>query len=855
MMRSYRSSIPGPSQDTAASTSIARLMAHLRNPLYRNGYALMFNSVATSVLGIGYWILAARRYSTGAVGLNSAAISTMMFLAGISQLGLLSAVLRFIPGAGRATARFVAYAYLITISASAVISLVFFRGLDFWAPALEEFGSTRFLAAWFIVSTMAWSIFSLQDATFTGLGQAVWVPIENAAFSIAKIVLLIGFAQIFPHYGLFASWTIGMALTLVPVNTLIFRRLIPKHMAQAPSTIGSFIPAQVVRYMAADYVGSLCWLASTALLPLMVTQQAGDSANAYFFLSWQIALFLFLMSSNMGSSLIVAASSDPARLHAYAYRVFLQIARMVVPAALILALGAPYILHVFGDKYAEHSIWTLRLLALSAIPYIVNSLFTSVARVRRHMKVVVYVQVASCVLVLTLSHFLLDLYGIVGVGLAWLVSQTFLAIALWLTTDLRFLWSARREEPGHQGSPIMDSSPNAAPADDCEARRGQSDGNVVSGPWSGAGRWRGIDTRLADWVLWIFIQLRLLPLARRARDYKIIRSRRIAVSKLAPSIVRTCSPLPNLQPPSTWVVRQSFTTVTDMTVVSIGPPDQVPAALLKLALTHLAVRSLRRQTNVLEELRVDQRLGQWGAMLPSILAAGEIEGHAYMVERMLPGRDARRLLARPATRARIMATAVTAISELHQRTATSVVVGPELLDHWIDEPIRAIRHTYAALPWADTVNQACGRLADELRESLYGRTLSVSWIHGDYTPGNILVRPDDGTLTGIVDWEHATANGLPLLDPLMLLLSVRTIGQRRELGDVVRELLRGARWTDDEQALLDAARDALPGDPVAMRTMILLCWLWHVLGNLKTATCTGGNLWARRNIETVLRCL
>ncbi len=853
-MRSYRPSMHGPGQGIAANPPIARLLAHLRTPLYRNGYALMFNSVATSILGIAYWILAARRYSTSAVGLNSAAISTMMFLAGISQLGVLSAVLRFIPGAGRATARFVAYAYLITISASAVISLVFFRGLDFWAPALEEFGSTRFLAVWFIISTMAWCVFSLQDYTLTGLGQAVWVPIENAGFSVAKIILLIGFAQSFPHYGVFASWTIGMALTLLPVNALIFRRLIPRHMAQAPSPIASFVPVQVVKYMAADYLASLCWLASTALLPLMVTQQAGDTANAYFFLSWQIALFLFLMSSNMGSSLIVEASSDPARLRAYAYRVFIQIARMVVPAAAILALGAPYILHVFGDKYATHSVWTLRMLALSTIPYIINSLFTSIARVQRRMRAVVNVQLASCVLVLILSHFLLEMYGIVGVGMAWLISQTLLAIVLLVTTDLRHVWSGRRDEIGHQGAPAMVSNLAAPPNVGMEAP-GASMSLATADSWPELGPLRRIDIWLTDGFLWVVVRLHLYTLARGIRDYKANRSRLAAVADLVPNILRTVPPLADPQPPSTWIVRQSLATVTDVTVVRLGPPGRVPRALLKVAATRLAMLSLQRQGDVLTRLRADQRLNQWGALLPDVLAQGEIDGQAYVVERMVPGQDARRILANPEARGRVLTAAVTAISELHQRTAVSVVVGGDLLESWIDEPIQAIRHGYAALPHAAGVNRAGGRLAAELREALAGRTLYVSWVHGDFTPGNILLRRDGATLTGIVDWEQAIPNGLPLLDLVMLLLSVRMIGQRRELGDVVRDSLLGAKWTEDEQALLDAAQAALPGDPVAMRVLVLLCWLRHVFTILSTSTGAGGSLWARRNIETVLQCL
>ena len=61
--------------------TLARLTAHLRDPLYRNGYALVLSSAATSVLGILYWVLAARLYSTAVIGVNSALLSALSFLA------------------------------------------------------------------------------------------------------------------------------------------------------------------------------------------------------------------------------------------------------------------------------------------------------------------------------------------------------------------------------------------------------------------------------------------------------------------------------------------------------------------------------------------------------------------------------------------------------------------------------------------------------------------------------------------------------------------------------------------------------------------------------------------------------
>ncbi len=828
---------------------VSRFMIHVSTPLYRNAYALMLNSIASSALGMGYWILAARNYSTATVGLNSAAISAMMFLAGVAQLNLTSAELRFIPGAGRATARFVGYAYLVSVGIAVVIGIAFIRGLSIWAPTLGALGSNSFLAVWFILSTMAWCIFVLQDSALIGLRQAIWVPIENAAFSIAKIALLIGFAGTVPRYGLFASWSIGMALTLLPVNVLIFRRLIPRHMAKAADHIAPLIAAQVVKYVAADYVGSLCWLASTSLLPLMITQQAGATANAYFFLSWQIAYLLFLMIGNMASSLLVEAVNDPANLRAYTYRTFIQIVRTVVPAALILAGGAPFILRIFGNNYADQAAWLLRLLALSAIPFIINNVYTTLARIQRRMSAVVTLSLVSCALVLGLSHILLRVYGITGVGLTWLVSQTLIAAVLLWTPELRSMWSSRRS-----ATVVADAQANAS---DCApASWDYHVGPAMAPvPWTITSRVRWFGLYLTSWILGVLVRLHLLSLIHRVWDYRVNKRRLTAVSNLVPDILQTLSPLSDAATSAEWLVYRAITTVTDMTVVSIGPSNQSPTALLKLAVTRPAILSLRRQIEVVEGLRADVRLGEWSAVLPAVLAEGEIDGQVYMVEKMLPGHDARRILDSPDHRARMMMAAADTIGEFHLRTATSIVVDIEMIEQWIGEPLRVIRHSYATVPGAEKINQAIARLATELHKALAGRALCVSWVHGDFTPGNLLTGSDGSTLTGIVDWDQAMPTSLPLLDLLLLLLSVRMAVERRELGDVVRSLLRGSGWTSQEQALIDRSQAALPGDIIESRALVLLCWLRHVFANLTKSTRTGGSLWARRNVEVVLHCL
>jgi O-antigen/teichoic acid export membrane protein/aminoglycoside phosphotransferase (APT) family kinase protein len=862
---------PRSSRDAA----LARLIAHLRTPLYRNGYALVLSSATTSVLGVAYWILAARTYTPAVVGLNAAAISAMMFLAGVSQFNLMSALLRFIPGAGRATGRFVGYAYLISVSVAAVSSLIFLGGLGTWAPRLSFLGSRPVFNVWFTFATMAWCIFVLQDSVLTGLRQAKWVPVENTAFSLAKIALLVGFAKVLPHYGVLASWTIAMALTLLPVNGLILRRLIPKHVAAGHGDAARLVPAQVARYVAGDYLGSLCWLASTTLLPIMVTQQAGATANAYFFLSWQIAITLYAVSPNVGSALIVEAATDPAKLATYSYRVCVQAARIVVPLAAIGILGAPYVLRLFGPTYATEGAALLRLLALSALPHIVNSLYISVARVQRRVRAIVIVLAALCALVLILSHILLQRYGITGVGVAWLVSQTIIAGIVW-ATQLRPLWSPHLDDGVLETDKrtTVESTRPSAPKDSERGERGdeapstraqeQPERAAARHDHCGVAQTGGTPSGrvyhdiVMGGVHGVAVGLRLLPLLRllrRVQDYPSNHHRLAVATNLLPEILPTIQPLPGTPPPAAWTVQRIAATVSDKTVIPIGPSGYPAAALLKLASTDDSARmSLRQQGHMLAMLHADGRLAEWRALLPTLLAVGEIDGHAYIVEQLLPGREASGVLSSPAARVRMQVAAARAIRQLHRRTAASVVVDAGMLERWIDAPLQLVRHVTATLPRAAGNARAIERLAAELRAALAGHTLSVCTVHGDFTPRNILVTPDGATLTGIVDWELAAQDDLPLLDLLLLLLCVRMVVQRCELGTIVRALLDGAEWTHHERALVEAAELTLPGDAVGMRALVLLCWLRYVAASLrKSQYFAGHRLWMMTNIEAVLQ--
>jgi hypothetical protein len=419
---------------------VRRFAQHARTPLHRNGYALVAATFATSALGALYWAIAAHEYSSRDVGLNASLISTMMFITNLASLNFTDVLNRFVPvSRGPGAKRLVLVSYGIAVALGGISATVFIVGAKIWSPWLNDLLHGPALGAVYVGATMLWVVFVLQDAVLIGLRRATYVLVENTAFGIVKIAMLIPMAALLPRTGIFLSWTIPLLLVVVALNLVIFIGLLPRH-AELPRSVAE--PAgrrEIGRFLAADYVAMLAWTAAIAGMPVIALRVEGPSESAYVYLAWTIAYTLYLVSRNLGMSLTTEGALDPASLGAHARATLVSAVRIVVPLAIVLALASPIVLQVFGSEYSDSGSDLLRLLALSAIPAIVPLIYVSAARVQRRLTAMVIVTLASTVPALVLSPFLLEAYGIVGVGMAWLVVQA--AVALVLLPSM--LWGSR----------------------------------------------------------------------------------------------------------------------------------------------------------------------------------------------------------------------------------------------------------------------------------------------------------------------------------------------------------------------------------------------------------------------------
>lgn len=421
----------------------AALVQHLREPMRRSAYALVAGTVVTSLLGLLFWALAARWLPAATVGIGAALVSLLTLLANMSTLGLRNGLVRFLPEAGPATRRLVARSYVLCAAAAIAVATVFLLGQPWWADELGFLRSSPLAAAAFVAATAVWVLFILQDHVLTGLHKTIWVPITNAICSLAKIALL-------PLLAFSAAWAIFTASVLpaavmVTLVTVLILRRAPRS-AAAP--VQPTIPlGRLVRFAATDHAAALVWMGTADILTLMVLQELGPEASAFYFMANTIAYGLFLITSNVGSALVAEGARSPDRVPGLTRAALRNSALLVLPAAGLGILLARPLLGLLGADYASQASTMLQLLLLSAVPQLLIGIALATARLRHDLRTIALTYGALAVTTYGGAWVAVNLGGLTGVGIACLVSQLLVALLL-LVTGRSGLWPGR---PGARG--------------------------------------------------------------------------------------------------------------------------------------------------------------------------------------------------------------------------------------------------------------------------------------------------------------------------------------------------------------------------------------------------------------------
>ena len=776
-------------------------------PLLVNGYAMIASTGLTSVIGLVFWMAATHFYDQKQVGLGAALIAAMTAISYFGQLNLSTVLNRFLPTAGRQSASLILKAYVAAGLLSGTIALCFALGIGTFSAPLSILKDDPVTTTVFVLATVIWTIFALQDAALSGLRLSVIIPFENTAYAVLKIAFLIAFALMTttPANGIYLGWTLALVPVVLVVNLLVFR-----HLAMRKVT-GPTPPVDlkaVYGFLTWDYAGSIFLTVAFVLAPVMITSVAGVEANAPYHIAWTFTYSVYLIGRSMSISLLAESATFPRRIARLTADTFCHTMLMVSATAITLFVAAPYVLELFGAVYVAESTALLRVLILSCLPWAATTTFIAALRAKGRTRTVAALQLTTLLVFTASSALLLPRIGALGVAYGWLIAHCVVLA-------------------GYSGFYL--TRPQSISVRDLSLLLMTSLASII----------RNVIQRISN------------PAGASQGNLPDLKK---SIGSFNPGKHRL------LRAPRS--VSDSATLLLTEEAPGSDPDQTQVAAVLKFARTPSGIAALQRNAQTLKDLHSDKRMRELRSWFPIILGEDHAPGEFTSVETGLPGKDARGCFSNAAVSLVAIKSATAAVSKLHGNTAKPSRLETSWAQQWIDGPTgkiaAATRHHWGS----DNRAAALECIREDLRRVMIGRELDLGWCHGDLSPGNILLKqtPDNpGTVefSGLVDWDNSRQNAPLALDLYHLALTARIEATGEELGQIVRTCLETNCFSLNEVTGIE--EDAFPGYPAEgtdkdlARALLLLAWLHHVSSNLiKSNRYMRNRLWTRANVDRVL---
>jgi O-antigen/teichoic acid export membrane protein len=413
-------------RETNTDTSKGRLrlaLAHLRTDhLVRNTLYLILSSGLQAALGFMFWIVMARLYSTGDVGIASSMISATAIIGYLSLFGLDGTLVRFLPTA-RDKGALMTAAFILVAGVGATVALAYILLTPVIAPRLTFVEHRPVLTVGFVLLAAAAAVNLLTDSVFMASRRAGFCALTDGAVGglskIALGVILAGTGA----YGIFCASVGGLAAA-----ALVSVVLIVTVLHQRPSLQKPFQTVRpLLKFSGANYIVDAMNLLPTVVVPLIVLDRLGAKEAAYYFVAYQMATLLYSLVWAVESAFLAEGSQAEADWRAIRRRSRRLAIMIFVPAGAVLALTAHWVLLVFGSGYSQHSTALLQLLALAAIPIAANGWSWQVLRLSGRLGILVVSSAVYASAICGLAWVLAS-HGLVTLTAAWPVGAALAAV-------------------------------------------------------------------------------------------------------------------------------------------------------------------------------------------------------------------------------------------------------------------------------------------------------------------------------------------------------------------------------------------------------------------------------------------
>ena len=382
-----------------------------------NAGSLIATNGVNAVLGFVFWWVAARQFLPEAVGLASAAISVMMLLGTLSILGLGTLLLGELPHHPGKEASLISAALILVGAVGACSGTLFAIISPFLSANFEALRANIWDIALFATGVSLTAITLVLDQALIGLLRGPLQFWRNMLFAVTKLVALLAVAFWLSHtmgLTIYATWAGGNTCSLVALAAFVMLKGKGSGRSYGPhwALLGKLKVAALQHHLL-----NLLLQAPPLILPVLVTAMLSARMNAWFYISWTMAAFVFFIPTALGTVLYAVGSAQP---HVLAHK-----ARMTVSLGIVVCLGvyavllpaAPQILALFGHAYEEQASGSLRILALATFPLIIKNHYITIHRIHGRIAHLLLPITTAGLLELALPALGADLDGLSGVSL------------------------------------------------------------------------------------------------------------------------------------------------------------------------------------------------------------------------------------------------------------------------------------------------------------------------------------------------------------------------------------------------------------------------------------------------------
>jgi O-antigen/teichoic acid export membrane protein len=414
---------------------VTQLRRYLKAPLYRNSLFLIANTVFTTGLGFFFWMVVARFYTEYEVGVGSAIISAVYFLALLSTLGLDVTIIRFLPKAKNPVELINSCLTLSGILAL-VVGGIFLAGLGLWSPKLIFVRERAVFTLAFLVFTCGWTLSGVIGSVFIAKRRAEFNLAKNTILSLLKIPLPILMVLFFHAFGIVSSWGVATGIAIA-ICLFYFLPRIQKSYKPLPNLNLNLI-RNIWKYSTGNYFASILAATPSFILPIMIVNILSGEQNAYFYVAWTIAAITFSIPGAASQSLFAEGSHFEDELGTYARRALRFALVLLVPTIILLVVLGKWLLLAFGSSYSTNALTLLWILGASSLFVGINSVYYTILLVRHRIRELLVLRGLIALVVLVASAFVMRAIGIVGIGYAWLGAQALVSIYVALTIRWRY---------------------------------------------------------------------------------------------------------------------------------------------------------------------------------------------------------------------------------------------------------------------------------------------------------------------------------------------------------------------------------------------------------------------------------